>query len=278
MSDSFLIQPDKRRHPEPAGRKVLITGAAGRIGSYFAEHHHEQYELTLVDHPDVDTGGIDSFGRVESCELGDAERLRALCADQDTLLHLAADPNPAADWDSMLPNNIIGTYNAFTAAQQAGCRRVVYASSIHAVSGYPTRRQVQADDPVSPGDLYGVTKCFGEALGRFLATQRGLSVIAVRIGGFQSTQAVRDNDQLHLMDGFVSRRDLDQLLQCCIDDESLLFAIFHGLSHNRFNRMNTIEAEELLGYDPQDDFTELNRHLHELNLAESVRPHNESHR
>jgi uronate dehydrogenase len=63
----------------------------------------------------------------------------------------------------------VGLINVFGAAADAGCRRVVLASSIHAVSGYPAGYQIHADDPVNPGDLYGVSKCFGEAMGRMMA-------------------------------------------------------------------------------------------------------------
>ena len=45
--------------------------------------------------------------------------------------------------------------------------------------------QVKTSEPGNPGDLYGVTKCFGEALGRYMAEQEDLWVIALRIGAFQ---------------------------------------------------------------------------------------------
>jgi hypothetical protein len=203
--------------------------------------------------------------------------MESLCEGVDTVLHLAACANPATPWEPLLTTNIQGTYDVFAAAEASRCRRVVFASSIHAVSGYPARRQVQPDDPVSPGDLYGVSKCFGEAMGRYLATQRGLSVLCVRIGSFQPLDKARQDDALGLINTFVSRRDLDQLLQRCIDDERLAFGIFHGLSDNPFNRMNTASARELLGYEPQDSYSAENPRLAGLGLDESVQPHDESH-
>src|SRR5207237_718422 len=107
------------------------------------------------------------------------------CAGIDTVLHLAASASPSSTWDVVLNANIVGTYHAFVAAKVARCRRVIYASSIHAVSGYPADVQVHTTDPVNPGDLYGVSKCFGEAMARYMAEQEGLSAIALRIGGFQ---------------------------------------------------------------------------------------------
>src|SRR5690606_24796603 len=159
-----------------------------------------------------------------------------LCRGMDTVLHLAADASPDATWDNVRDLNITGTYNVFVAAKAAGCRRAIYASSIHAVSGYPADVQVKTSEPVNPGDLYGVSKCFGEALARYRAEQEGLSALVLRIGAFQPVDAARSN--ISMMDAWVSRRDLNQLIEDCIDVENLQFAILHGLSKNRFNRMD----------------------------------------
>src|SRR5262249_39621390 len=80
------------------------------------------------------------------------------------VVHLAANPDPSASWESLLPDNFITTYNMFTAAQEAGCRRLIFASSIHAVWNYPREVVVKPDMPIWPENIYGVSKCFGEAL------------------------------------------------------------------------------------------------------------------
>lgn len=151
---------------------------------------------------------------------------------------------------------------------------MVYASSIHAVSGYLRGRQVRTGDPVNPGDLYGVTKCFGEALGRYMAEQEGLSCVAVRIGAFQPLAAARDEAKLALLDAFVSERDLCALLERCIDAEGVRFALAHGLSDNVVNALDLTDTEDLLGYRPQDSFSRENPWLKELNLDERLKAHN----
>ncbi len=223
-----------------------MTGAAGNIGSYFAAHAPERLSLRLMVRP-----GQAAEGEVFEADLADLPRLKEACEGIDTVLHLAAEGAPSAPWETLLPTNIVGTYNVFAAAKAAGCRRVVYASSIHAVSGHPVDAQVGPDDPVAPGDLYGVTKCFGEALARYMADFEGVSAIAVRIGAFQPPEWQREG--VGNMDAWVSPRDLQQLLVRCIDDESLRFAIVNGLSGNRFNRLDISSARELLGYAPEDD-------------------------
>lgn len=254
----------------PGRRKVLVTGVPGHIGSFMAENTATKYELRLMTQRGDDAGELEKHGEVVEGDLGDLDSLRSACRGMDTVVHLAADPSPDATWDSVLHNNIIGTYNLLVAARSESCRRVIYASSIHAVSGYPADVQVKTSDPVNPGDLYGVSKCFGEAFSRYMAEQEGLSVIALRIGAFQPRDVATGEESLGMADSFVSRRDLLQLIERCIDDESLQFAIFNGLSNNRFKRLDISDARALVGYAPEDDFDELNPALHGLHLSEVV--------
>ncbi len=259
-----------------ARRRVLVTGGGGRIGSYFAEHSHDRYDLRLMVQHEDEGSAVQQFGELVTGDLGDLDRMKEICGGVDTVLHLAANPSPSATWNSLLESNIIGSYNMFVAARAAGCRRLIYASSIHAVSGYPPDVQVKTNEPVNPGDLYGVSKCFGEAMGRYMAEQEGLSVIAIRIGAFQSLDAARQESNVSMLDAFVSRRDLTQLIQRCIDVENVRFAILHGLSNNRFKRLDISDARALVGYDPQDDLAAENPVLEPIAQPESVSAHSMS--
>lgn len=256
---------------------MLVTGAAGNIGSYFCRHAHQKYELRLLERKreSIDEeGDLAGLGEVVIGDVDDLPFMKRACAGIDTVLHLAADPSPSATWDSLLPGNIVGTYNTFAAAKACGCRRVIYASSIHAVSGYPPDVQVKVTEPVNPGDLYGVTKCFGEALARYMAEKEGVSSVAIRIGGFQPPSTIEDpKNGLAMVDAWVSRRDLQQLIEKSIDAEPLTFLLVHGLSNNRFKRLDISTARDVLGYEPQDDATEVNPHTKDLDLSEKVMAH-----
>ena len=272
MSQSFSLSAPLT-DLEPKRRRVLVTGAAGRIGSFFAEKMHHKYDLRLmVREDDEDVAALESLGEIVVCDLAQLQKLEKGCEGIDTVLHLAGNPSPNQTWDSVIENNITGTYNMFVAAKAAGCRRVVYASSIHAVSGYPKGVQIKTSEPVNPGDLYGVSKCFGEALGRYMAEQENLSVIALRIGAFQPEEAAQKPD-LSLMNGWVSREDLVQLIERCIDAKQLQWAVFHALSNNTFNILDISDARELVGYNPQDNFSRENPLLKDLPLDEQVVPH-----
>lgn len=254
-------------------RKVLVTGAAGNIGSYFATHAHQKYELVLLDQSFDEAPELEEYGELVNGDIQDLESMKKFCAGIDTVVHLAADPSPSATWDNVRDLNIGGTYNTFVAAKAAGCRRVIYASSIHAVSGYPADVQVKTSEPVNPGDLYGVSKCFGEALGRYMAEQENLSVIALRIGAFQPLESAQKESGIKMLDAWVSQRDLNQLIERCIDVENLKFAVFHALSDNRFKRLDISDARELVGYAPQDDATNEVPQVKELHLSNELSAH-----
>jgi nucleoside-diphosphate-sugar epimerase len=228
----------------------------------------------MVRDLDKDVDAIRPYGEVVVADLGQLDRLKEICSGIDTVLHLAGNPSPSATWESLRDDNITGTYHLFVAAKAAGCRRVIFASSIHAVSGYPPDVQVKTSEPVNPGDLYGVSKCFGEALARYMAEKEGLSAISLRIGAFQPHESAEKAEGVGMLDAWVSQRDLNQLIERCIDVENLKFAIFHGLSDNRFKRLDISDARALVGYRPVDDLTEINVKLKGLKLDETVSAHN----
>lgn len=261
--------------PKKVGRRILVTGAAGTIGRYYARHAPGHHHLRLMVHSwDERAEALKKYGTVVQGDLSSIRQLTDLCDGVDTVIHLGGEPSADATWSSLLPANIVGTYHLFVAAKTAGVRRVIYASSIHAVSGYPIDVQVKTSEPVNPGDLYGVSKCFGEALGRYMAEQEGLSVIALRIGAFQPISVAQMSKNSSLLDAFVSERDLHQLIVRCVDDDRLKFAIFHGLSNNRFKRLDITDAREAVGYAPQDDLAAENPQLKRTALAKKPIVHN----
>lgn len=237
-------------------RSVLLTGAAGRVGSAFRLMAPDRLRLRLADR-DVSTLGDCDADDIVALDVANLEACQAACADIDTVVHLAADPGPIADfYESLLDANIKGAFNIFRAASDAGCRRVVFASSAQTVEGYPEDRQVAVHDPIRPKNLYGVTKCFGEALGSYFSTQEKLSVIAIRIANFAEfsrgeTHSARD------ISAFLSHRDAVQLLIRAIEVENVDFAIVNGVSNNRYKRLGLDESRDVLGYAPMDDAFEI---------------------
>ena len=189
----------------PPERFVLVTGAAGRIGRAFVAAASDRYRFRLSDR---DIAGLgDARGHeVLALDVADPDGCRAACTGIDTVVHLAADPSPEADFaGSLLENNIRGAYDIFRAAADAGCRRVIYASSLHAVAGYPIEAAIGPDAPVRPLTMYGVSKCFGEATASYFAEAEGLSCIAVRIGAYEAPW-IREEPTRETLSGFISAR------------------------------------------------------------------------
>lgn len=180
-----------------AGRLLAITGAAGRIGSFYRRHLRQagqlgtgsgQWRLRLVDvrRPEGTAEGDEVIAGEQDGNLADLAVAQHTLAGAHSVLHLAADPSPSADfYASLLDRNIKSTYNVLHAAHEAGVKRVVFASSVNAIGGYPLGRQVRAEDVAWPGNVYGASKAWGEAIcGAIVAQSKGaLSAIAVRIGG-----------------------------------------------------------------------------------------------
>lgn len=234
-------------------RSVLLTGAAGRIGRAFWQATSDRFAFRLADR---EVGSLtEARGhQVVPLDVSDLDACRRACQGIETVVHLAADPSPEADfYQSLLANNIVGTYNVFAAAAGAGCQRVVFASSGHAVGGYPPDVQPDAASPIRPANMYGASKCFGEATAACFATG-GLSVISIRIGWYEpASDVLQGEDGDRVASAYVSARDLNQLLTRCIEAPGIDFAIVYGISNNRFKRFDLSSTMALLDYAPLDD-------------------------
>ena len=229
--------------------KVLVTGAAGLVGGHLRTHWGDRYMLRLADiAPVEDLAAHEEFVEMD---ITDYDAFLAVCQGVDAVVHLAADPSPSAEfYDSLLPRNIIGAYNGFEAARQAGCRRIVFASSVNAVLGYEGKVATTWDVPIYPQNVYGATKCWGEALGRVYSDQHNLSSICVRLGSPRFDQAGDwDADEPSMG---ISPRDTAQLFGRCVDVEGVDFAIVHGVSRHRRSWMEVEDSRRVLGYEPQD--------------------------
>jgi len=233
-------------------RTVLITGAAGYIGTFLRKAWDDRYKMVLVDNREItDAGGA----RAVIGDIANVELMRDACSGVDTVVHLAADPSPRGEFEkTILPINIIGTHNTYRAAAEAGVKRTIFASSIHAVGAYPPDVQVKEDMPVRPCCEYGASKCYGEALGSYFADTKGMSVIAIRIGGVHGHRGEELHHQPNSIDYLVSEDDLTQLITRCVEaPPDIRFEIVHGISDNRFKRLDISHAREILGYQPHDD-------------------------
>jgi uronate dehydrogenase len=218
---------------------VLVTGAAGVIGTALCERL-PAYGWALRPFDRVATPG----GLVGDITI--PADLDGAMAGVDTIVHLAGQPTEAA-WPVIREANIEGTVQVFEAARRAGVARIVYASSNHAVGFTPVGEDQPADLPPHPDTLYGVSKVFGEALGRYYAERYGTQVACLRIGTFEDRPS-----HSRSLATWLSPDDAARLVDACLRSPVLEYAIVWGISANT-RRMWSLAAGRALGYEPRDD-------------------------
>lgn len=261
---------------------VLITGARGQVGTAVREHlaGESRYRFTLLDvEPDPEHD-------VTVADVADYDEMRPAFDGQDAVVHLAASPKPDDPWPDVLRDNIVGTYNVLEAADDAGVSTVVFASSHHVQGGYEDEHapelyepdyplSVSVSDPVRPDSYYAVSKLFGEHLGQYYVEYEGVDQFyALRIcnvshaewdhpwgwaergvadGSYERDSETYQRRLARHMNHWCSRRDIAQLVDRCLQDDTVTFDAFYGVSGNEGTWWDWSHAATVLGYDPQDD-------------------------
>jgi len=233
-------------------QSVLITGAAGHIGRVLKDGLKDRYRLRLVYHNNRLPPGPGET--VEIGSITDLPFMETVCRGIDTVVHMAANPWDDAPFEQVLEPNIIGTYTVFEAARRAGVKKVVFASSNHA-TGYYEKEGIftTPDMPVRPDGYYGVSKVFGEALGRYYADAFGLGVICLRIGTCRPVSYAQNRKSDRILSTWLSHRDVVQLVWRSIEAQGVTFGIYYGISNNRRAYWDIQNAREDLGYAPEDN-------------------------
>jgi uronate dehydrogenase len=226
-------------------RKILITGAGGSLGSLLVRAFRERYDLRVTTRDPRDD---DLFAGLDAhyAPLTDLDKMEALCAGIDTVVHLGGR-SLEDSWEEIRTSNVEGTYCVFEAARRQRVRRVVYASSHHVGGFLPRARITGAADELRPDSLYAVSKICGEALGRLYADKHGLSVICQRIGVCRPSPPHRRS-----LWSWLSEPDFVRLTARCIEAEGVHFHIVHGVSNNTRKQWDDAGARAI-GFQPKDD-------------------------
>lgn len=224
---------------------ILITGAAGEIGTVLRAGLSGRYALLRL----ADIRPCANIAAGEESIISDITDLEATVVAArgiDCIVHLAGVPREGP-WDQILPKNIAGTCNVFEAARRNGVKRVVFASSNHVIGFHRVGTAVDEFAQPRPDSRYGVSKVFGEAVGRLYADKHGLSVACLRIGSFRARpQSARE------LRTWISHRDTVQLVRCCIDAPAFRFIVVYGVSANDRSEWHDQTARRI-GYRPEDN-------------------------
>lgn len=230
----------------PAPRTILLTGAAGGLGTLMRGLLPAYgYELRLLDVRPIE-GEPDAI----TADLGDKKALREAARGVDAVIHLAGI-SLESSFDKILRANIEGTYNLYEAAREEGVRRVVFASSNHAV-GFTPRPVgddplIAVDTPRRPDTFYGLSKSFGEDLAQFYWDKHGIETVSVRIGScFLEPSSVR------MLSVWMSPGDGARLFHAALTAPAVGHAVVYGSSANT-RLWWDLSSARALGYEPQDD-------------------------
>lgn len=259
-------------------QSILITGVYGLVGSCIYRHlsaKPDLYDVYGLDrnherssrlHPDELTEVPDD--RFILSDLSNVCELKELFKGIDTIIHMAADPDDQAPWESTLKNNIEATQHLFEAAKASGVKRVIYASSIQVSFGYfrtvepyksiyemnyqnvpETFDRISVTVPPWPVNLYGSSKVFGEALAHMYSSTTALSCICIRMGGVHSMDQVPKA----VLPNASTKNDMVRLVECCIcAPDSVHFEIVYGLSDSDYRWVDLDHTAQAVGYLPED--------------------------
>ena len=247
--------------------KIAVTGSAGVIGRALCKDLASDYEVVAIDVKDAPM----------IADVRNLEALTTAFAGSRAVVHLAGYSDVLASWENVRDVNIAGTYNAFEAARRAGVKHVIFASSNHAVGMHEMQGGralydpgaglvVRADDPFRPDSLYGVSKAFGEALGRYYSDAFGLRVACVRIGSIIEVDSPTDPSlktppflpKLKPEDAYVryaatwmSKRDFARLVRAILSRD-VPFAVVYGVGDNLTRFWDLEPGRAVYGFWPKD--------------------------
>lgn len=223
--------------------RVLLTGAAGNLGRELRDRLAGRFPvLRLSDIGEMAPAGPGE--EVVRCDLADAEAVAGLCRDVNAILHFGGR-STEADWDTVLPANIIGAVNLWEAARKAGVKRIVFASSNHVIGLHRRSERIDHRAMAAPDCRYGLSKAFGEDLAAMYAYKHGISALCIRIGSSYAEPA--DARQLAT---WMSFGDLVRMIDVGLAAD-YTYEIVYGVSDNSRSFWDNSNAERL-GYRPAD--------------------------
>lgn len=232
-------------------KRVLLTGAGGDVGRRITPMLKAIYpELILSDMvPIADTMGLE----FRKADVFNADDVAKAVAGVEGIVHLGGF-SVEGSWDVIHRANIVGCYNLFDEAHKAGVKRVIFASSNHAVGFYPRHDKIPHDVTVLPDSRYGVSKAFGEALGAFYAMKHGMKVTSLRIGNVNEQPL--DVRRLAIM---LHPEDLVQLIRIGLEHPDIVYEVLYGASGNTRAWWDNSRAFEL-GYKPKHNAEDMAAH------------------
>lgn len=226
-------------------KKLVLTGAAGRLGSYLREPLSKMCDVLVSTDIKDDIGELYNGETYAKADLASLDDMLAVLEGADMVVHMGAyaDEGP---FEELLGPNFVGAYNIWESAYRNGLKRVIYGSSIHAVGMHPKTDFIDTEVRHRPDTFYGLAKCFAEDLGSMYWDKRGVESVHMRILSCAQVNNARS------LGSWLSYDDLIQLTQRCIETPVTGFSVVYGVSGNDRAPVDNSKAS-FLGYRPKDN-------------------------
>ncbi len=221
--------------------RILITGAAGAIGSILANGLKGRYPIRCFDQvpmPDLEDTVVG--------DIADMEVVLQATEGMDAVIHLAGVPSGGEPWDDILQSNFIGTYTLFEAARKNKVRRVAFASRAGLLAPYPKDITRTVDMTPRPESYYSISKVFGESLGYMYSNQYDMEVVAVRIGNFKRDRDLPEHPHQ------LSHGDAIRVFERAVIHPGVKFEVVFGVSDSTWPLYDLDHGRLAIEYYPQD--------------------------
>ena len=230
-------------------KKIVLTGANGALGTQLRAPLSRMTEALVSTDLAESVGDLAANETYVKADVGDRDAMMALIEGADMVVHFGAISDEAP-FDDIMHSNFVGAYNVWHAAHTHGVRRIIYASSIHAMGMYPKNVAINTTMPHRPDTFYGLSKCFAEDMASMYWDKFGLEAVCLRI--YSASGPVGN---ARALGSWLSYDDLIQLVEKSITTPITGFTIVYGVSNNDRCPVDNSEAA-FLGYRPKDNAEE----------------------
>lgn len=226
-------------------KPVLLTGASGALGRILAKGLGDAgHKLRLTDMAPFPDDRLPAGATFTRADLNDGVALLGLAEGCGTILHFGG-VSTERPFEEVFGPNLRGLFHVYEAARREGAR-VMFASSNHAIGFHERTEQLDDDCAHRPDGFYGLSKAYGELMGRMYWDKHGVESVSVRIGS--SYPEPRD---ARMLATWLSYADLVRLAERCVLAERTGCAVVWGASANASSFWGR-DAREALGWAPQD--------------------------
>jgi uronate dehydrogenase len=230
---------------ETPAKPVLLTGASGNLGRALARILGALgWTLRLTDiasFPDPLPAGA----RFTRADLGDGVAMLRLAEGCGAILHFGG-VSVERPFEEVLGPNLRGLHHIYECARREQAR-VIFASSNHSVGFHERTETIDADAPFMPDGFYGLSKAYGELMGKLYWQKHGVESVSVRIGS-----SFPEPVDARMLATWLSFEDLSRLVARCVLTERVGCSVIWGASANQRMTWWGRDARDVVGWTPQD--------------------------